>query len=64
MSGSHDNKVSKHESWIPAVVSKLMAEGVTKSNYDNGKARIILSRCIIPVETLTKHESEIKERLQ
>ena len=60
------NKVLKHE-WIPVVVGKLGAEGVTKKNYDSGKARIILSKCIMPrflVETLAKYESEIKERLQ
>ena len=53
--------------WINAVAGKLGAEGMTKKNYDNGKARLILSRCVIPhllIKALTKHESEIKERLQ
>ena len=66
MSGSYNNKISKHEKWIPAVAGKLESEGMTKSNYNNGKARIILSKCLMPrllIKTLTKYESEIKELL-
>ena len=53
--------------WINAVADKLGAEGMTKSNYNRGKARLILKRCVISyllIEVLVKYESEIKERLQ
>lgn len=66
MSESYEKKVSVHEKWIDAVFGKLIAEGVTKKNYDNGKARMILSKGVMPrllVDTLTEHESEIKEQL-